>query len=150
MEILQNSILSPGIWTHPLLVLHRVEWHFLLSWYFLPVSLQKMLRIRRTQVLTFLAHVLYKFLKGNYNYKCCEISHDIFSLQATSCCQYFHSFPLTIIKGKGHKHWQQSLALSGSSPNLNMAFLMWTHMEHLLPFRNADSKAASNVNEHGR
>lgn len=121
------------------------EWSetFLLSWYFSPVSLHKMLR---TQV-SYLVHVLAKFLKGNYNYGCCEISHDIFSLQATSCCQYFHSLPLTVIKGKGYKHWKQSLVLSGSSPNLNMAFLMCAH---LLPLRNADSKVASNMNESGK
>lgn len=110
------------------------EWvRFLAELGFLAVNLHKMLRIRKTQLLTFLAHVFYMFLKGNCNYEGYEMSYASFSLQAMSCSQYFHSLSLTIIKGNEQKRWKRSLTLCGSSPNLNMAFLTWTHMEHLLP-----------------
>lgn len=70
MEILQNRILSPDIWRHPVLVLLSEE-DFLLSWiFFLPVSLHKVLRIGKNSALDiFSSYTLGKFKKGNNDYE---------------------------------------------------------------------------------
>lgn len=111
------------------------QWErFLAELGFFPVSLHKKLRIRRTQLLTYLAHVFHvSFKKEIIIMKILRYHMPLFPLQNTSCCQYFHSLSLTVTNGNEHKPWKHSLAFSGFSPNLNTACLTWTHMEHLLP-----------------